>query len=74
MKAPPKNSRVRTSTNGKWQLQPKQPPAATQVVQARPQVSPGDASHDSAREAVRRMADKYITRDGRVLLPNRPSR
>jgi hypothetical protein len=66
MKVPPKSSRIRTSINGKWLLKAKQPCA---VIQVRPPM-PGDASHEVAREAVRRIADKYVTRDGRVLLPS----
>jgi hypothetical protein len=68
MKSPPKHSRIRTSTDGKWLLKATQQRAVTQVrTQARPPIPPRDASHDAAREAARRLADKYCTRDGRQL-------
>jgi hypothetical protein len=55
MKTSTKSSRVR-----------KQPPATPATTQAPPM------SRDEAeREAARRTADKYITRDGRVLEPSR---
>jgi hypothetical protein len=71
MKVPPKGSQIRTLTNGKWQLKAKQPCTVTQV---RPQIPPRDASYEAAREAARRIADKYCTRDGPPLVSVTSSR
>jgi hypothetical protein len=64
MKLPPKGSRIQTGKNGKWRLPVKQPCA---VLLMRPPMRAVLTPGEAAQEAVRQIADKYVTRDGRLL-------
>jgi hypothetical protein len=68
---------VQVSASGKWQLQAKpapvarppakRPPVAPRATsQAKPVLSPRD---QALRETAKTVADKYVTRDGRILKP-----